>query len=121
MIMMTNNKHHASMNIIFFHTGHPRNVTLSAMNSRNLILSWELPLVFLEKHGTVVRFPIQCESEEDVEHSINVYGPPNVREVELVSLTPYITYNCCISIQTTLANSSVVCQAARTPEKGNSI
>ena len=42
-----------------------------------------------------------------------------MREVELVSLTPYNTYNCCVSMETTLANSSAVCQAARTPEKGN--
>lgn len=89
------------------------------MNSQSLTLSWELPLVFFERHGTVVHFQVQCESEENTEHGIIIYSPHNVREVELVSLTPYNTYNCCISLQTTLANSSLVCQVARTPEKGN--
>ena len=88
------------------------------MSSRSLRLSWKLPLGFNERHGTVVHYPIQCISEENPEHIINIYNPRDMREVELDRLIPYNTYNCCVSVQTTLANSSVVCQAARTPEEG---
>lgn len=36
----------------------------------------------------------------------------------LDELLPFTMYNCCVSLQTTLANSTEVCQQEMTPEDG---
>ena len=101
--------------IIYTHTGPLTNVTLTAINSRSLTFSWYNPADSEGRHGDVLRYPITCVSEEN---TLSAYGRSDGREFMLEGLAPYSTYNCCVSIQTTLANSSVVCLTVQTPEEG---
>ena len=98
--------------------GPPINVTLYTANSRTLTISWDIPADPEERHGTVVLTSVICDSEGML-GSITGYGVGIERYVTFDGLFPYSNYNCCISLQTTLANSSVICRMAQTPEDGN--
>ena len=84
-------------------------------------MSWNFPVNFSERHGDVVSSPITCNSQENPRRIISVSAEGDLRETVIESLVPYNTYNCCLSIMTTLANSSMVCRQAQTPEAGWSI
>ena len=48
-----------------------------------------------------------------------LYKLSNVTQANIIEqYLPYSTYNCCVSLQTTQANSTAVCQQQRTPEDG---
>ena len=72
------------------------------------------------RHGDLVHYTITCYSEEHPGYIFTMILTPtgDRREEVIDGLLPYNTYNCCISVQTTMANSSVVCQQAPTLEEG---
>ena len=94
------------------------NVTLSPTSSRTLTFSWHPPIDPKRRHGDVLRYPIVCVSEDNPGSTFAAAGQSDDRELVLQGLLPYNTYNCCMSVQTTLANSSAVCKKARTLEEG---
>ena len=111
---------HDSVSTIFCalaHLGPPTNITLYAFNSRSLSISWDIPADPEERHGDVVLTSIVCEAE-GTQATITGFGIGIERSIILGGLSPHSNYNCCILLQTTLANSSAVCQNAQTPQDG---
>lgn len=102
----------------YLYSGPPVNILLNPTTSRSLTFYWDSPANLSQRHGNVVCYTITCDSEEHPGYTFSIYRLGSEREVVLDRLLPYNTYNCCVSIQTTLANSSAVCQKAQTPEEG---
>ena len=99
-------------------SGPPANIVINITSSRILIFSWDVPADPKQRHGTVVLSSITCEAERTSGHRFSGYSFGNERTATLDGLIPYNTYNCCVSVRTTLATSPSVCQNARTPEDG---
>ena len=96
-------------------TGSPANVSLYARSSRSLSMIWTSPANLKEKHGSFVAYIVECWSEGQ---TTATYELANVTQVIIEQCLPYSTYNCCVSLQTTQANSTAVCQQQSTPEDG---
>ena len=97
------------------HTGSPGNVSLNARSSRSLSLTWTSPANLKEKHGSFVAYSVKCWSKGQITAA---YKLENVTQVIIDQCLPFSTYNCCVSLQTTQANSTAMCQQQRTPEDG---
>ena len=98
------------------HAGPPSNVSLIARSSRNLTMTWNSPTSFTEQHGLFVAYVVKCWSGE---HLTTTSTLENVTQVTIDDCIPYQVYNCCVSLQTTLANSTEICQQQRTFEGGS--
>lgn len=104
-------------------SGPPANIVINITSSRILAFSWNAPVDPKQRHGAVVLTSITCEAELDHEgastgHSVSDYSFGDERTNTLDGFLPYNTYNCCVSVRTSLATSPSVCQEARTPEDG---
>ena len=95
--------------------GSPGNVSLNARSSRSLSMTWTSPANLKGKHGSFVAYAVKCWSKGQ---ATAAYKLSNVTQVNIEQCLPYSTYNCCVSLQTTQANSTAVCQQQRTPEDG---
>ena len=95
------------------------NVTLEAGGSRWLTMAWELPTLG-RSHGSFIAYSTECQSE-GVFTLTNYIMVQNVTQTEINNVAPFTTYNCCVSLQTTQANSVAICQQQRTPEEGTQI
>ena len=94
----------------------PQNVTLLATGIDSLELSWESPL----KTGpNVTVYIVICHLDSD--HDTYHIYPEGNHTMELDSLTPYTTYTCCVTANTTLGPSSIACTTQTTPETGIAI
>ena len=98
------------------HAGPPSNVSLIVHSSQNLTLTWNSPTSFRGQHGLFVAYVVKCWSGERLTAT---YILENVTEVIIDDCLPYQVYNCCVSLQTTLANSTEICQQQRTFEGGS--
>lgn len=98
--------------------GPPTNVVINITSSRILTFSWDVPGDPKQRHGTVVVTSITCEAEGTSGHSVSGYSFGDERTATVDGLLPHNTYNCCMSVRTTLATSPSVCQSTRTPEDG---
>ena len=96
-------------------TGSPESVSLNARSSRSLSMTWTSPANLNVKHGSFVAYAVQCWSKGQ---TTAAYKLANVTQVLIEQCLPYSAYNCCVSLQTTQANSTAVCQQQRTPEDG---
>ena len=99
------------------HIGSPGNVSLNARGSRSLSMTWTSPTNLKEKHGSFVAYTVKCWSEGQTTAS---YKLANVTQIIIEQCLPFSMYNCCVSLQTTQANSTAVCQQQSTPEDGKS-
>ena len=105
------------MSILSILIGPPTNIILYVPNSRSLSISWDIPADPEDRHGSVVLSLITCESKGTLS-TVTGFGTGTDRNFTLDGLYPDSNYNCCISLQTTLANSSAICQSAQTPQDG---
>ena len=78
-------------------------------------MTWNSPTDFKESHGSFVAYTVECWSKGQ---ATAVYRLENVTQVIVDQCLPAITYNCCVSLQTTLANSTAICQLGKTLEEG---
>ena len=79
-------------------------------------MSWNPPTYLENRHGPFIAFIVKCQSEGE---AVSTYTFGNETLVTIDRLLPYQTYNCCVSLQTALANSTETCQQQRTAEDGN--
>ena len=91
---------------------------INITSSRILTFSWDLPADPKQRHGTVILTSITREAEGTSGHGVSGYSFGDESTATLDGLLPYSTYNCCVSVRTTLATSPSACQNARTPEDG---
>ena len=96
------------------------NVTLEAGGSRWLTMAWELPTLGLS-HGSFIAYYIECQSKGVFILTNYTITLENVTQTEINNVAPFTTYNCCVSLQTTQANSIAICQQQRTPEEGTQL
>ena len=80
-------------------------------------MSWASSSYTEEKHGYFVAYAINCCAQEG--HCTSIFEQDNRTHIKMEGFLPFTTYNCCISLQTTLANSTEVCQEQMTLEDGN--
>ena len=97
------------------HVGSPRNVSLTAHSSRSLTMTWNLPMDLKEKHGSILSYKIKCWQGEQ---PTVTYSLGNVTQFIIGDCLPYKAYKCCVSLHTTLANSTEVCRQQRTLQAG---
>ena len=102
--------------VLYSSSGQPRNVTINITSPQRLTFSWSSPIDFDTRHGSVISYTITCSSELD--QGINSVTLGETQEADIEGLLPHNSYNCCLSLQTTLANSSSVCQQVQTPQDG---
>lgn len=104
------------MHIVVMYTGSPSNVRLTALSSHGLNMTWDLPVNFSKNHGSFVAYTIRCLSRGQltVEYTLG-----NITQATIDECLPYQTYNCCVSLHTTLGNSTEVCKLQRTLQDGN--
>lgn len=100
-----------------FDTGPPVIVTVFSPSSRNLTVIWDSPEDQNEVHGIITSFTVTCNTS--IGHTIDVQSSEEnvTMEVSFNGLLPYTTYNCCVSTETTKANSSAACQEGLTLEE----
>ena len=96
--------------IIFECTGAPVNISVSSPSSRSLTVIWDTPDDPDQLHGNILSYTITCGALTS-----NV---PASEDVSFDGLLPYTTYNCCVSMETTKANSSAACLEGTTLEEG---
>lgn len=80
-------------------------------------MGWNSPAYLEDRHGSFVTYVVTCQSEGEI-ISANGYRFGNVTQVIIDELLPFQTYNCCVLLQTTMANSTEACQEQETPEGG---
>ena len=104
------------MHIVVMYTGSPSNVHLAALSSHSLNMTWNLPTNFSKNHGSFVAYTIRCffQGQLTVEYTLG-----NVTQATIDECLPYQRYRCCVSVHTTLANSTEVCELQRTLQDGN--
>ena len=98
-----------------FCSGPLSNLSLTA-TSRSLTMTWNNSHSYTEeRHGQFVAYLIKCCSEG---RCASVLDLESHTQATLDELLPFTMYNCCVSLQTTLANTTEVCQQKLTPEDG---
>ena len=97
------------------HAGAPTNVSLSTRSSQSFSVAWNSPTYLEDWHGSFIAYIIKCQSEE-TETSTYRFG--NLTQVTVNQLNPFQVYNCCVLLQTTMANSTETCQQQETSEDG---
>ena len=72
-------------------------------------------------HGIITSFTVTCNTF--IAHTIDVLVSEEnaTMAVSFNGLLPYTTYNCCVPMDTTKANSSAACQEGLTLEEGKSL
>ena len=107
--------------IILCYAGPPINVAITSRTSQSLTFTWQSPVDPNGRHGDFVRSPVVCYSDDNSRQTTTAYGRSADNQVtfEVEALMPYSYYNCCVSVETTLANSTGVCQSTQTPQDGN--
>ena len=78
-------------------------------------MTWNSPTLIPERHGSFIAYSVECLSGGN---TTSDYRLKNVTQVTIDQCLPYKTYNCCVSLHTTLANSTEICQQQRTLEEG---
>ena len=79
-------------------------------------MGWNSPTYLEVLHGSFIAYIVKCQSEVG---AISNYRLGNVTLVAIDQFLPFQTYNCCVSLQTTMANSTEVCQQQTTEEDGS--
>ena len=97
----------------FVYTGPPINISVFSPSSRKLIVSWDSPDDPEEIHGNILSYTIVCGAS-----ITNIPTSEEVMEMLFDGLLPFTPYNCCVSMETTKANSSAACQKGVTLEEG---
>ena len=100
----------------YIHAGTPTNVSLAARSSQSLMMGWNSPTYLEDRHGSFIAYIVKCQSEGG---AIATYRFGNVTLVIIDQLLAFQVYNCCVLLQTTMANSTETCQQQRTAEDGN--
>lgn len=96
--------------------GPPVNISIVSPSSRSLIVSWDSPDHPDQLHGNIISYSITCDTI-----TTNVPASEEAMDVLFDGLLPYTTYNCCVSMEATIANSSAACQEGVTLEEGRLI
>ena len=78
-------------------------------------MTWDPPTDLKQSHGSFIAYIVKCWSDGQ---ATAVYNLENVTQVIVDHCLPFETYNCCVSLQTTLANSTATCQLGKTLEEG---
>ena len=106
---------HAPYTVLLFLTvqctGAPVNISITSSSSRSLTVSWDSPDDPDQLHGNILSYTITCGA-------LSTSNVPASKDVSFDGLLPYSTYNCCVSMETTKANSSAACQEGTTLEEG---
>ena len=100
-----------------YNTDSLHNVTLEAGGSQTLTMAWELPTLG-PSHGSFIAYSIECQSEGIFILTNYTLRLQNTTQTEIKNVAPFTVYNCCVSLQTTQANSTAICQEQRTLEGG---
>ena len=119
-VLITNVKEYAWIKIDvhcvhLIYAGTPTNVSLATTSSHSLTMSWNSPTYLEDRHGSFIAYIVKCQSERG---EIYNYSFGNVTLVTMDRLLPFQLYNCCVSLQTAMANSTETCQQQRTAEDG---
>ena len=101
--------------VYFSHSDPPENVTLIPTGSDRLQLSWGLPSQNTSEEFETTLFIVIFEGNE---YHVN---PSSSLVMELDSLTPFTTYNCCVATNTTSGPSRLGCATQTTLEAGNQL
>ena len=120
MVLFWNFLDYVSTTWLSFDAGPPLNVTVFSPSSRDLAVTWDSPVDQDGVHGTITSYTVTCNAV--ISHTIDVQASEEninvTMEVSFDELLPYTTYNCCVSMETTKANSSAACQEGLTLEEG---
>ena len=97
----------------------PQDVTVVATGFDSLEISWEPPQQNRSEseESTIIAYIIFCDSST----ARTVYSridPQDNLMVQHNSLTPHTTYTCCVFVNTTNGQSSLVCDSQATLESG---
>ena len=106
------------VHVYFTFAGTPTNVSLTTRGSQILAMAWNLPTYLENRHGSFIAFIVKCQLEGGAVSTYR-FGNMTLVIVTIDQLLPYQMYNCCVSLQTALANSTETCQQQRTAEDGN--
>ena len=98
------------------YAGTPTNVSLATRSSQSLTMSWNPPTYLEDRHGSFISYIVKCQSEGG---AITTFRFGNMTLVTIERLLAFQGYNCCVLLQTTMANSTETCQQQRTAEDGN--
>ena len=79
---------------------------------------WNSPTYLEDRHGSFIAYAVTCQSEQEIPSN---YRFGNLIQVTIDQLHPFQTYNCCVLLQTTMANSTETCQQQDTSEDGKFI
>lgn len=79
-------------------------------------MGWSPPSYVIDRHGTFVAYIVKCQTVGEL---VSTYRLGNMSLVTVDRLLPFHIYNCCVSLQTTMGNSTESCQQQRTAEDGN--
>ena len=90
----------------------PRNITLTPTGFDTMQLSWKPPHLNDSADAHVVHFVILCSSD------FNFTTTVSDDSLQLDSLTPYTSYTCCVTADTTLGLSAAACETQITLESG---
>ena len=103
-------------NVNLIYAGTPTNVSLITRSSQSLMMGWNSPTYLEDRHGSFIGYIVKCQSEGG---AISTYRFGNVVLATIDQLLAFQVYNCCVFLQTTMANSTETCQQQRTAEDGN--
>lgn len=81
-------------------------------------MSWDSSTYLEDRHGSFIAYVVMCQSEGEV---TSTYRFGNLTQVIVNQLHPFQMYNCCVLLQTTMANSTETCLQEETSEDGNLI
>ena len=93
----------------------PQNVTLRAIGSDTLEIRWEPPPQSIHHQFTTTLYIVYFENET---YFVNTSSD---LVMQLESLTPHTTYNCCVAANTTAGPSRLACASQTTLRTGMSI
>ena len=102
---------------ILYNTDSLHNVTLEAGGSQTLTMAWELPTLG-PSHGSFIAYSIECQSEGIFTQTNFIIRLENTTQAEINNVAPFTAYNCCVSLRTSQANSTAICQEQTTLEEG---
>ena len=97
---------------LYTQTESPQISSVNATSSTSLVVSWKHPNLE-EMDGEVETFAVSCSPGD-----IAVSAPADSLSAELLHLSPYTTYTCCVTAHTTAGVSGASCGTQTTLEDG---
>ena len=101
--------------------GPPDDITLGAIETSSMTLTWGTPQND-STDGTILNYLVQCNSMAHAEFALTLTRPAAADRVAMLrNLRPYVSYNCCVAVQTDTAVSPFSCVAQYTLEEGKKL